>query len=85
MPSTGIVVASSGNNVDGMKDERTDPMTTHTSPNVRLQAQELRREYLRSVARAVQVEWTTLIQKIAGSISSGRLQWHAHARNLHLD
>ena len=60
-------------------------ITIRTSANVRLQAQQLRREYLRSVAKAVQVEWTTLIQKIAGSISSGRLQWHAHARNLHLD
>lgn len=60
-------------------------MTTPTSSKLRLDAQQLRREYLRSVARDVQVEWTTLIQKIAGMVASGRLQWHAHARNLHLD
>ena len=60
-------------------------MTNRPTANVRLHAQELRRAYLRDVASAVQVEWTTLIQKIAGMVSSGRLQWHAHARNLHLD
>ena len=60
-------------------------MTNRNTTTLHRDAHELRREYLRHLAKAVQVEWTTLIQKIAGSISSGRLQWHAHARNLHLD
>jgi hypothetical protein len=60
-------------------------MTNRTSPSFHEHAHQLRREYLRGAAEAVQVEWTTLIHKIAGIVSSGRLQWHAHARKLHLD
>ncbi|HUP30516.1 MAG TPA: hypothetical protein VM122_10120 [Usitatibacter sp.] len=56
-----------------------------TNTPLRNSASQLRREELRRIAVAVHVEWSTLIHKIAAAISSGRRQWHAHARNLHLD
>ena len=59
---------------------------THPDPSLlRASTQRLRLEELRRIAAAVHVEWSTLIHTIAAAISSGRAQWHAHARNLHLD
>ena len=52
---------------------------------LRAHAQQLRRGELSRIAHGVHVEWSTLIHKIAAGISSGFRQWHAHARNLHLD
>jgi hypothetical protein len=56
-----------------------------THPTLRIPAQELRRAELRRIAGVVQVEWSTLIHRIAAAIASGKAQWHAHARCLPLD
>jgi hypothetical protein len=52
---------------------------------IRSHALALRRAELARIVRSIGIEWSTLIHKAASSLSSGLAQWHAHARNLHLD
>jgi len=59
--------------------------STATFPGLREQAQALRREELARRGRLLQVEWSTLFQRMADAVASGRRQWHEHARNLPLD